>query len=214
MLNLIFFSSGIPSEIGLIDIAIIGDFSFTNEVHVDTGNQILASYAMDISFDPEVAIINTEEGNNGISAGPEGFVTAVDTSEQGIVSVSGFDASGTGPSSDLHLYTIHWLAQTYNGSTELTMEIESLSDDESNWTGTPSAETGTITIETITCVLGDINYDNSIDIVDALVAAQYFVGLNPNIDINCGDVNCDGRIDIIDALLIAQYFVGLISEFC
>jgi hypothetical protein len=62
---------------------------------------------------------------------------------------------------------------------------------------------------------GDVNHDNSVDIIDALLVAQYYVGLNPgNFYPENGDVNCDGAIDIIDALLIAQYYVGLLSEFC
>jgi glucosylceramidase len=61
---------------------------------------------------------------------------------------------------------------------------------------------------------GDVNHDDSIDIVDALLVAQYYVGLNPgNFDVENGDVNCDGEINIVDALLIAQYYVGLIPKF-
>jgi len=62
---------------------------------------------------------------------------------------------------------------------------------------------------------GDVNNNGTIDIVDALLLAQYYVGLDPqNFDINNADTNCDGSIDIIDALLIAQFYVGLISGFC
>jgi uncharacterized protein (DUF362 family) len=63
--------------------------------------------------------------------------------------------------------------------------------------------------------LGDVNSNGSIDIVDALLVAQYYVGLEPQtFDPSVADVNCNGSIDIVDALLIAQYYVGLISEFC
>ncbi|MBN2536046.1 MAG: family 43 glycosylhydrolase [Spirochaetales bacterium] len=63
--------------------------------------------------------------------------------------------------------------------------------------------------------LGDVNNDGAIDIVDALLTAQYYVGLDPsNFDEGNADVNCDGSIDIVDALLVAQYYVGLVSEFC
>jgi hypothetical protein len=55
--------------------------------------------------------------------------------------------------------------------------------------------------------LGDVNEDGSINIVDALLIAQYYVGLNPEINALLADVNCDGVINIIDALLIAQYYV-------
>ena len=216
MLNLIYIDSGIPGELLSIPIVIQGDFTFTNEVHVNTGNQLLVGYGMDITFDPSIVVINTEEGDNGISGGPEDFIIAVNTSTPGIVGVSGFDATGmgVGPESDLHLFTIHWYAQTYNGTTELSINIDHLEDNNSNQVGTPTAQNGSITLETIVCVLGDFNSDGGIDIVDALVAAQYYVGLEPSIiDLECGDVNCDGRIDIVDALMIAQYFVGLIDDF-
>ena len=58
---------------------------------------------------------------------------------------------------------------------------------------------------------GDVNNDGMIDIVDALLVAQYYVGLNPsNFNSSVADVNCDRSIDIVDALLIAQYYVGLL----
>jgi pectate lyase len=60
---------------------------------------------------------------------------------------------------------------------------------------------------------GDVNSSGGIDIVDALLIAQYYVGLNPaNFDSGAADVNASGTIDILDALLIAQYYVGLITE--
>lgn len=75
------------------------------------------------------------------------------------------------------------------------------------WNGGPTLEpTGT---------LGDVNEDGFIDIVDALLIAQYYVGLNPaNFSTASADTNCDGYVDIVDALLVAQYYVGLINGFC
>jgi beta-glucanase (GH16 family) len=62
--------------------------------------------------------------------------------------------------------------------------------------------------------LGDVNNDSSITIVDALLVAQYYVGLNPsNFTASNADVNASGSIDIVDALLVAQYYVGLITQF-
>jgi hypothetical protein len=61
---------------------------------------------------------------------------------------------------------------------------------------------------------GDVNGSGSIDIVDALLVAQSYVGLNPsNFNASCADVNCSGAVDIVDALLVAQRYVGLISNF-
>lgn len=63
--------------------------------------------------------------------------------------------------------------------------------------------------------LGDVNTDGAIDIIDALLIAQYYVGLNPaGFDASRADVNCDGGVDIVDALLVAQYYVGLVTSFC
>jgi hypothetical protein len=63
--------------------------------------------------------------------------------------------------------------------------------------------------------LGDVDNDGGIDIIDALLIAQFYVNLNPqNFDQNNADTDCDGEIDIIDALLVAQYYVNLITQFC
>ncbi len=60
---------------------------------------------------------------------------------------------------------------------------------------------------------GDVNGSGSIDIVDALLIAQYYVGLNPaNFNSAAADANCSGSVDIVDALRIAQFYVGLISS--
>ena len=62
--------------------------------------------------------------------------------------------------------------------------------------------------------LGDVNNNASVDIVDALLIAQYYVGLDPTVfDPSVADVDCNGSINIVDALLIAQYYVGLVLEF-
>jgi hypothetical protein len=61
---------------------------------------------------------------------------------------------------------------------------------------------------------GDVNNSGTVDIVDALMIAQSYVGLNPaGFNAAYADVNCSGGIDIVDALLVAQYYVGLISNF-
>jgi peptidoglycan/xylan/chitin deacetylase (PgdA/CDA1 family) len=62
--------------------------------------------------------------------------------------------------------------------------------------------------------LGDTNHSGGIDIVDALLIAQAYVGLNPtNYYASEADVDCSGDADIVDALLISQYYVNLISSF-
>lgn len=63
-------------------------------------------------------------------------------------------------------------------------------------------------------ILGDVNGDGMIDIVDALLVAQYSVGKEiTNFNPDVSDVDASGEIDIIDALLIAQFYTGLIDTF-
>jgi endoglucanase len=57
--------------------------------------------------------------------------------------------------------------------------------------------------------LGDANGDGSVTIVDALLVAQYSVGLSVTINLANADVNGDGSVNIVDALRIAQLSVGL-----
>jgi endoglucanase len=84
-------------------------------------------------------------------------------------------------------------------------------------TQAPTTPPGTVTDPpgTCPCELGDVNCDESINIVDALVTAQAYVGLEPSNYNECAaDANCDGTVNIVDALRIAQYYVGIITEFC
>jgi hypothetical protein len=62
-------------------------------------------------------------------------------------------------------------------------------------------------------VCGDVNASGTIDIVDALLIAQYYVGANPaGFDPSVADVNGSGGVDIVDALRVAQYYVGLVTQ--
>ncbi|MBN1697244.1 MAG: glycoside hydrolase family 9 protein [Spirochaetales bacterium] len=81
--------------------------------------------------------------------------------------------------------------------------------------GTPSPTTpGTPTPTPTGGVLtGDVNGDGTINIVDALLIAQYYVGLEPaGFNPDAGDTNQDGNINIVDALRVAQYYVGSIPS--
>jgi hypothetical protein len=57
--------------------------------------------------------------------------------------------------------------------------------------------------------LGDANNDGVINIVDAMIVAQYASGMPVNINLVNADVNRDGIITINDALLIARYAAAL-----
>jgi endo-1,4-beta-xylanase len=82
-------------------------------------------------------------------------------------------------------------------------------------TTVPTAVPTTVPTTPPACPLkGDVNGSGAVDVVDALMIAQCYVGMCPsNYNSACADVNCSGAVDIVDALLIAQMYVGLISNF-
>jgi spore coat protein CotH len=86
------------------------------------------------------------------------------------------------------------------------------------FTGTfiyPDHPTPTPEMTPTIAMYGDVNMDNKIDIIDALLIAQYYVGLDPEElkNLAVADVNNDGKIDIVDALLVAQFYVGVVPGF-
>ena len=67
----------------------------------------------------------------------------------------------------------------------------------------PASQTGGV---------GDVNNNNEVDIIDALLVAQFSAGLNPQpFDQVKAEVSKDGKVNIMDALLIAQASAGLIT---
>jgi len=74
---------------------------------------------------------------------------------------------------------------------------------------------GTATIIIGDNILGDVNDDGRVDILDSLMIAQYYVGLYfvDGYHKERADVNGDGLVNMVDSLLIVQYHVGLITSF-
>jgi titin len=64
-------------------------------------------------------------------------------------------------------------------------------------------------------LLGDVNGNGSVSMVDAMLIAQYVAGLigSGALDLTAADVNCSGGATMVDAMLIAQKVAGLITNF-
>jgi hypothetical protein len=116
------------------------------EVHVNTGTEILGAYGIDIGYDPAVLYIDTATATDGVEAGPDGFVTAVNPElEPDVMRVAGFDASGKGPGEDLHIFSINWIAEG-TGTTAITITVINLVAPDSSGIGTPAGIEGIVTV--------------------------------------------------------------------
>lgn len=62
---------------------------------------------------------------------------------------------------------------------------------------------------------GDANGDSTVNHLDAMLIAQYYVGEigDDALNVDAADVNGDGAVNHLDAMLVAQYYVGEITEF-
>lgn len=65
-----------------------------------------------------------------------------------------------------------------------------------------------VSVKTGSVILGDINGDEKINIIDAMKIFHYVSGRNKNIEISKADINGDGKVNIIDAMKIFHYISG------
>ncbi|MBN2444980.1 MAG: dockerin type I repeat-containing protein [Spirochaetales bacterium] len=185
---------------------------FATEIHVNTVGFRLASYDFTINYGAGVISVDTTKGTNGVDPGVDGFSATSDISEPGNLTISGSHETSSAYGNDVHLCTIYWTAGSDTGSTILDLTINRLAGESGGQIGIPTDIDGRVSITAIR--LGDVNTDELVDIVDALLVSQYYVDLNPpNFDTDAADVDANGQIDIVDALLIARKYVGLIDKF-
>jgi hypothetical protein len=90
------------------------------------------------------------------------------------------------------------------GEDTLTFEmpgyLSSQTDLQQNLTSTENGQVAQ-TLGTITLLVGDVNADNRIDILDLAYIAQRYQSSDPT-----ADLNADGRVDIIDLALAASNY--------
>jgi hypothetical protein len=58
------------------DSEVVNGEKFVVEVHLNSGDQLLAAYGFEISFDPSIIHFDTTVSENGVLPGPDGFITA------------------------------------------------------------------------------------------------------------------------------------------
>ncbi|CDM70443.1 Endo-beta-mannanase [Clostridium bornimense] len=64
-----------------------------------------------------------------------------------------------------------------------------------------------------TSILGDVNNDGAINVLDYLVMQKYVLGKTESIDLTRGDLNKDNKVNSSDLLLLRKFLVKIISKF-
>jgi hypothetical protein len=110
--------------------------NFSTKIRLNSGGHRMAAYGMNLYYDFLLLEVGSTAGNHGIEAGPDGFLTAVNTNSPGLFVLSGFDASGTGPGLDLHILTSSWGALN-PGSSLISLRIINLVSPDGTAIGEP-----------------------------------------------------------------------------
>jgi len=134
-------------------------------------------------------------------------VTANTDNNAGMTTITSF--SNTGKSGNITFANVVLKAVgSINDTSPLTLAVSAFSDQ--NAIAIPySIKNGTFAISAV--IKGDVNGDDLVNIIDALLISQYTVGMRnfTSTQLSAADVNNDGQVTVVDALFIAQYTVGL-----
>ena len=189
-------------------------------IDLTVDQDLTGAFSFDVSFDP--SLCNQLSNPSGIIVRKAGRQT-LDPAENPIVCSSGkitiavFDLTGGTviPQGSGEIFEIDLGGLTAAALGTFTLSPPpTITGHHDTATVTVTGQAGTLTITPFAC--GDVNGDHSVDIGDALVIAQYDVGLRV-----CGqapfghpevcDVNNDAACSVGDALQIAQCTAGLTS---
>ncbi|MBN2736579.1 MAG: glycoside hydrolase family 9 protein [Spirochaetales bacterium] len=159
--------------------------------------------------------------NNVINRFEEGYIELSFTAEAGMVSAAGqsgeiqfrisnADWSDYDQSNDPSFKAS---ASAYISNDKITLYLNDFQVWGTDPSGvTPGGEEPTPTVNPQN-KRGDVNGDDSVNIIDALLTAQVYVGIEvAGFLAEAADVNCDLSINIIDAMLIAQFYVGILTD--
>jgi hypothetical protein len=119
---------------------------FITEIHVNSGNQKVASYGLDLNFTSSIISIDTSKGESGVDAGKDGYVSAVNAALQNKIRIAGFDVYGTGPGPDLNFLKIYWKA-VGSGTSKINVTVDKITDEKTRDLGRPMGIGGTVTVQ-------------------------------------------------------------------
>lgn len=116
-------------------------------VYADTGAQRLGAYQLTVTYDPAAMGVSSQEADKVVKPGADGFVTAANVDAKGgRIVVNGVDVYGKGPGIRMELMKISLKSLKQAGPTEITLDIEALTDEHGKTIGKPAAANSVINI--------------------------------------------------------------------
>jgi hypothetical protein len=121
---------------------------FALEIRVDSGTSKVGAYTFELTFDPARLQVNDLLGDQGVQPGVAALGTNIVNLDNfaGTLNLTGFDVSGAGPGTSLHLLTINFTAQGVEGDTPIGLVVSSLTNELGAIIGTPNGQGSTITV--------------------------------------------------------------------
>jgi hypothetical protein len=104
------------------------DESFITKIMLNTEGYTLAAYGFEVFYDSDVLEPDTSQGLNGVDAGEDGFIAAVNAGNPGMISIAGFDIAGKPPNPNLELLIIYWKAIGPAASSIITLNVKDMAD--------------------------------------------------------------------------------------
>jgi len=185
------------------------------EILLNQSNESIVAVDMALNYDQDVLDVQscTVEG---------GFGGICIEEEAGEVKIGVFNANAGGMSNDFTLANIEFTAVGAAGdSTVLSADVDTLAGSNSIPLTNIEIVNGQISIVNPPYLLGDVDCNGVVEIVDALLIAQYAVRLrtdsggcplsDPQLQLHvaAGDLSGDGSLNILDAYLVARCAVGI-----
>lgn len=196
-----------PIEFTVTDVKGVTNKTVHVEVRVSENSQI-ASLGLELHFDSSKLLVVDYQAGDVLSGGLSAingnisdkvilsFVTMEPLTEGGTLFGVDFDVTTT---------DINDLIDMYVTVTEIT----DINGDELPATAAAG------TVEVVDLLYGDINFDNKITSLDALMLLSVTteeIGLGP-VELQAGDVNGDGEVTVSDALQILYFSAEMVEDF-
>lgn len=183
-----------------------------------TANGGFNKLTISATFDNQKLLFDSVTVSNGIKdkVTQGGYTYSAEGSKVSVPFTATSDITSTGTLFYMNFKVLNLSSSATAGtnSTSVTVEAEEVANTRNEFFVMNSA-TSTVFITEGSHVLGDVNGDNKINLVDALYVIRYYNKQQSlaTVELTAADVNKNGTVDLVDAYLIMQYYNGVIKSF-